>query len=132
MAKKASVHQRRLIADHLAKMLVRYLQDQPFKDQTLEEIGPRIGVLANVLKTAWWQDIPQICNAASLDIGLTIRDQKGSEVTLWPSDNFAAGPKISKVAEREFPKVEDHHRTRIIPHLPKGKSRNAWSNHKER
>jgi len=125
MAKKASVHQRRLIADHLAKMLVRYLQDQPFKDQTLEEIGQRIGVLSNVLKTAWWQDIPQICNAASLDIGLTIRDQRGSEVTLWPSENFAEGPKISKAAVKDLPKVEDHHRTRIIHHLHKRKSRNA-------
>ncbi len=101
MAKKAAGAQfSGQVVNHLARMLVNHLHSTAYKGLTFEEMVRRIGVTAMVLKTPWWNDIPQICRGASVDVGIIIRDVKGHEVTLWPSDNFASGPAPRKVAAK--------------------------------
>ena len=103
MARRAVTDRRKRIVDHLARMLIQYLQTHVFKDMTDVEMSDRVGVSISVLTLPWWTDIPEICEAASLDIGLAIRDRKGNEVTLWPADNFASGYKPLKAAAKESP-----------------------------
>ncbi len=105
------------VTDHLARMLVYHLTTHVFKGVEETNMASRLGVSGHIIQAPWWGDIPAICAASSLDIGLAIRDQKGNEVTLWPSDNIgtAAAPrKFARAKPASMPTVLDAHRTR--PH----------------
>jgi hypothetical protein len=120
MARKAVGERRKRILDHLARMLVRYLQEHAFKNKSVEEIVKRLDVSTSVLTCPWWTDVPEICDSDSLDIGLAIRDSKGNEVTLWPAENFSEGFKPRKAARpKPLPKpvIEDSHRTGTTPQI---------------
>ena len=136
MARKAAGERRTRILNHLARMLVRHLVDHAYKDKSVDEIIKRLGIGKSVLHCPWWTDVPEICDAASLDIGLAIRDSKGHEVTLWPAENFSEGFKPSKPARKKLPPstilgvatpiglcnvkkpvVEDSHRTGTVPQI---------------
>ena len=121
MARKAVGERRSRILNHLARMLVRHLTDHAYKDKSADEIVKRLGIGKSVLNCPWWTDVPEICDAASLDIGLAIRDSKGHEVTLWPAENFSEAFKPSKPARKKLPPalpvVEDSHRTGTVPQI---------------
>jgi len=104
VARRAVTDRRKRIVDHLARMLIQYLHVHVFKDMTADEMARRAGINSSVVNVPWWQDVPEICEAASLDVGLVIRDRKGNEVTLWPAENFASGFQQRKAAAKEHPK----------------------------
>jgi hypothetical protein len=121
MARKAVGERRTRILNHLARMLVRHLMDHAYKDKSVDEVIKRLGLGKSVLNCPWWTDVPEICDAASLDIGLAIRDSKGHEVTLWPAENFSEAFKPSKPARKKLPPalpvVEASHRTGTMPQI---------------
>jgi len=113
MARRAVSERRKRIVDHLARMLVQWLNIHAFKDLTVEEMSRRIGLTVSVANVPWWTDIPEICEAAGLDIGLTVRDAKGNEVTFWPSENFGDKPKVSKVAGKKVESLNSSQQTTV-------------------
>lgn len=100
MARKAFQEKRKFIAESLARMVLGYLRNRIFPSLTDQEFKNRTGISASALGVPWWQDIPEICECAGLDLGIVIRDSKGSEVTFWPPENFATGPSIPKVSPK--------------------------------
>ena len=113
MARRAVTDRKKRIMDHLAKMLVQHLSQHVFPGKTLDEIARRLSLSTSIFTATWWQDVPDICEGAGLDIGLIIRDQKGNEVTLWPAENFATGVKPRLIAGKKHV-VEPSHRTRAV------------------
>ena len=118
MARRAVSERRKRIVDQLAKMLVNYLQEVVFKGRPTEEIIKRTGLSSSVLSVPWFTDVPEICEGAGVDIGLTIRDSKGNEVTLWPLENFSEGFKPRKAAGKKVQRPDPSHYTSPRPHLP--------------
>lgn len=117
MSRKAVADRKKRIIDHIAKMLVQHLQQHVFRGAKAEDMARRMGVGSSILSVPWWQDVPDICEAASLDIGLTIRDQKGNEVTLWPAENFSTGFKPRKPAGKKADRPDPSHYT-TVKHIP--------------
>jgi len=115
MARKAVVDRRKRIVDHIARMLVHYLETKVFKVEHQDDLVGRLQVSKSVLGVPWWSDIPEIAESASLDIGLVVRDQKGNEVTFWPSENLSDRFKPRRAAGKKVvvEKVDPAHRTRI-------------------
>ncbi len=115
MARRAVVDRRKRIVDHIARMFVHYLETKVFPDLELDDVVSRLGVSKNVFTVPWWADIPEIAESASLDIGLIVRDQKGNEVTFWPSENLSDPFKPRRAAGKKpvVEKIDPAHRTRI-------------------
>lgn len=106
MARKAYNERRKAIAESLSKMLLHYLQNKIFPGMDHKALSERTGITQSVLSVPWWQDIPEICEGAGLDLGITVRDAKGHEVTFWPSENFSEGYRLPKTARKPLPPVE--------------------------
>ena len=106
---------RKLVTEQLANMLVRHLSVHAFENLTSEEMADRLGVALNIFSMPWWQDVPIICEAASLDLGLVIRDSKGNEVVFWPADNFIPGTKSRGVAAKGTPPIP---KSRVVGFVP--------------
>ena len=114
MALRTGITRRKAITDHLAAMLVHHLKTHVFKGPDDENMAQRTGISAYTLEKPWWTDIPEICEASSLDVGLVVRDQKGNEVTFWPSESLGSGwkpPKVAQATPPPLPTVLDSHRT---------------------
>ncbi len=117
MALRTGITRRKAITDHLAAMLVHHLKARVFKGPDggdNDYMAYRTGISSHILERPWWTDIPEICEAASLDVGLVIRDQRGNEVTFWPSEDLGSGwkaPKSARVTPAPMPTVLDSHRT---------------------
>jgi hypothetical protein len=109
MARKAFNDRRKAIAESLARMLLHYLKTHIFPGLTDKELSERTGISSTAISVPWFQDIPEICEGAGLDIGLTVRDSKGNEVTFWPPENFSQGYKPPKVARKPLPPVQTTH-----------------------
>lgn len=115
MARKAFNDRRKSISESVAKMLVHYLQSKVFPELGPKELAERTGITQSVINVPWFQDIPEICEGAGLDIGLTVRDAKGHEVTFWPPENFSEGYQPPKMARKPLPPlppavgVHQHH-----------------------
>lgn len=127
MARKAFNERRKAIAESLARMLLHYLKTRIFPDLTDKELSERTGIASTAISVPWFQDIPEICEGAGLDIGLTVRDAKGNEVTFWPPENFSQGYKPPKVARKPLPplppvqpRVFDYRAGRASAHNPSG------------
>jgi len=100
MARKAYNERRKGISESLAKTLLHYLQSKIFPGMSNKALSERTGITQGVLSVPWWQDIPEICEGAGLDLGITVRDAKGHEVTFWPSENFSEGYRPPKTARK--------------------------------
>lgn len=115
MGKKAFESLRRGIGNTLARAFVDYLQEHVYKNATLDAIADRLHLQSNVFHSPWWQDIPQICDATNLDLGLVIRDNKGHELTFWPEHNFGepfAPPKEAQKEPSMESKIKTYHARR--------------------
>lgn len=101
MAKRAVDERRRGIVNQIARMFVDHIQKTIFKDRNRDEALKRIGISSTIWNCPFWSDIPEICDGLNLDVGLTIRDHKGHEVTLWPLENFSGDFSPRKSAEKK-------------------------------
>ena len=88
MFKQRPSERRKRIVDQVARMLAEHIHRHNFPDIEAEELFARLGVTRSVADNAWWGDIPELCDRAGLDLGLTVKDSRGSTVTLWPGENF--------------------------------------------
>ena len=79
------------IEDLFAETFVAWLIEKYFPGISGQEVAKRLDLVpAATITCPWWQDIPAICKALGVDIGLTIRDSKGNEMVIWPSEeNFS-------------------------------------------
>jgi hypothetical protein len=92
---------RKRIVDRIACMLVGHIHRHNYPDLSLDELFPRLGIAKSTVYDAWWGDIPELCDRAGVDLGITVRDRGGNTVTLWPGENFADQPSTSKAAGKK-------------------------------
>jgi hypothetical protein len=65
------------------------------------QIAQRLGLATNILNCPWWQDIPEICEASELNLGITVRDRKGNEVTFWPEEDLGDDYELPRTAKKK-------------------------------
>jgi hypothetical protein len=79
------------------EMLVKYvLRTSGLNRLTPAALGSHLGITEflakSILESSFLTqtDVMSLCDAQSLDFGLTIRTPEGTEITFWPSENFGS------------------------------------------
>jgi hypothetical protein len=101
-----TTNRNREIANSMAKLALDHLRKHSFPSLDDEALAQRSGIAQHIIKNTFWGDLPDICAATSLDLGITLRDQTGSEVTLWAPENFGEGAKPQKTAKKREPPLK--------------------------
>ena len=115
---QSKIYQRKVGAD-LARMVGEYLfaPGGPLHDMPDREVQERTGAFRastrnQLTDNPWWIDIPNLVQASSLELGITLRGSDGSEVTFYPAQNFHNMPGMPSESKVKTPSLAQGSKTR--------------------
>ena len=92
---------RNRVMDSMLRLLCKWINVELFKDKSEQEVQAimtdRIGRAWPMTSMLMSSDLPIICHAAGLDLGLSVRSPSGDVITFWPQENFGSPQDKGKV-----------------------------------
>lgn len=89
-----------LVRSSLQEIIERYVKSRT-KEELIAELGCTPYQAGSFLNPSnpYFRDLAELCSILSLDIGITVRDLHGQEITIFPDSNFGNTPGELKAAQ---------------------------------